>query len=255
MTKQHHNQPRNIFEGLRAGDLKGMVSHRFSIDKFTSKMGDDSNILVIAFKVHDKFPAIDLMEFIERGYPEVLDADMSTGEESDGGYSVFLEIERNDKAVDLLSTILQGIGRLCSIDTWRFKYFKDVAGHDFTKDTMKKEVPLSKSDYIARVKTQKVSDVSDVLNQGSAEIADIDESNNLTFSRPFSGDLTVKLESIGEYAQLKDQLLGKIQLDETAISQVAFLEKYLGNYEIHKIENKFLIRNGSKAVIIQKDRW
>ena len=34
-----------------------------------------------------------------------------------------------------------------------------------------------------------------------------------------------------------------------------FLAKYIGNYEINKIGNKFLIRNGERAVVIEKDRW
>jgi hypothetical protein len=34
-----------------------------------------------------------------------------------------------------------------------------------------------------------------------------------------------------------------------------FLAKYIGNYDINKIGNKFLIRNGDRAVVIEKDRW
>lgn len=58
-------------------------------------MGKDEDVVVISFKVKDKFPAIDLMEFIEKGYTFVLDADMSSGEERDGTYSVFVELERS----------------------------------------------------------------------------------------------------------------------------------------------------------------
>jgi hypothetical protein len=63
------------------------------------------------------------------------------------------------------------------------------------------------------------------------------------------------LLAVGDYNTLKDQVPGKISLDESSLSQVTFLEKFLGNYEIHKIDNKFLIRNGNQAVIIKKDTW
>jgi len=53
-------------------------------------MGEDRDIVVLGFHVRDKNPAADLMEFIERGYTYILDADMSTGEESDGQYQVFV---------------------------------------------------------------------------------------------------------------------------------------------------------------------
>ena len=75
-----------LLEGLRSKDLAGFVEPTFTIDQFTSKMGEDQNVIVLGFRVNDKHPATDLMEFIEKGYPFVLDADMSSGEERDGKY-------------------------------------------------------------------------------------------------------------------------------------------------------------------------
>ena len=36
-------------EGLKAGDLEGVVSNKFSVDQYKSKMGEDKNILVLGF--------------------------------------------------------------------------------------------------------------------------------------------------------------------------------------------------------------
>ena len=44
-------------EGLKAGDLDGVVAKRFSVDQFKSKMGDDRNIMVLAFSVDGQAPA------------------------------------------------------------------------------------------------------------------------------------------------------------------------------------------------------
>ena len=38
-------------EGLKAGDLEGVVNRRFSIDQYKSKMGEDRNIMVLSFVV------------------------------------------------------------------------------------------------------------------------------------------------------------------------------------------------------------
>ena len=154
-----------------------------------------------------------------------------------------------------LEAILRGISQLCDCRDWRFKYFKDIESHDFTVEAFEQFVPLTKDDYLERVKHQKVSDVKDVLDQGPATVADIDESNNLTFRKVYSGDLTVQLEAIGDYEELKESLQGGIQLDEASRGQTLYLEKYLGNYDINKINNKFLIRNKGKAVIISKGDW
>jgi hypothetical protein len=218
-------------------------------------MGNDEEIIVVAFKAKDKYPAIDLMEFIEKGYPFVLDADMSSGEEQDGDYRVFVEIERTGKAAFDVDELLQGVGRLCKVDDWKFKYFRDLEEHDFDKETFIQFVPLDVDDYKKRVKSQKISDASDVLDQGPAEVADIDESNNLTIRKQYAGDITIQLEAIGDYRTLEESLKGGLQLDESSNGQVLFLEKYLGNYEIHKINEKFILKNGNKAMIFRKDIW
>ena len=46
-----------VNEGLKAGDLEGVVSSRFSVDQFKSKMGEDRNIMVLAFTVDGVAPA------------------------------------------------------------------------------------------------------------------------------------------------------------------------------------------------------
>ena len=52
-----------VNEGLKAGDLEGVVEKRFSVDQFKSKMGDDKNILVLSFVVDGQAPARDLERF------------------------------------------------------------------------------------------------------------------------------------------------------------------------------------------------
>ena len=65
----------------------------------------------------------------------------------------------------------------------------------------------------------------------------------------------MELIALGAYDEIKEQIPGAIQLDEASRSQANFLEKYLGNYEIHKINGRFLIRNGMKGMIVKKDHW
>ena len=84
-------------EGLKAGDLDGVVSKRFSVDQFKSKMGDDRNIMVLAFTVDGQAPAKDLERFAETGYKEVLDADATPGTLEDGKHRVFVEFARVEK--------------------------------------------------------------------------------------------------------------------------------------------------------------
>jgi hypothetical protein len=87
-------------ENLKTHDLIDLVSHRVHIDEYKSKMGSDSDVVVLSFKVKGKEPGLDLVDFIEKAYPFVLDADVSSGELDDGEYLVFVELERRSRVVE-----------------------------------------------------------------------------------------------------------------------------------------------------------
>ena len=243
-----------LFEGLKPKDLKGFVSDTFTIDQYKSKMGEDKDVVVLGFKVNDKFPATDLMEFIEKGYPFVLDSDISSGEERDGHYQVFVEIERTKDLSKKLKDLLSGVSNLTDNWNWRFRYYKDFQGHDFTEEAIMEHVPLDDAAYQQKMLEIKNESVAEFFDKGTTEVA-IDEDNTMHVSKTYSGDVDMELLAMGDYETIKESLQGHIQLDEASQSQVNFLGKYLGDYEIYKIDNKFLIRNGNRAAIVKKERW
>ena len=77
---------------LQANDLKDMIYPVFEVDAYKSKMGSDSEIVVVSFSVNEKAIGEDLVNFIEKGYGFVLDADVSAGENEEGEYSIFVEM-------------------------------------------------------------------------------------------------------------------------------------------------------------------
>ena len=247
MQKQ---KPQQLNEGLRSKDLKDLVDEMFTVDQYRSKMGEDKDVVVLGFRVTEKNPAADLMEFLERGYQFILDADMSTGEEHDGRYQVFVEIERTENLPGQVEDLLRGVSQLTDIKEWRFRYQQSPKSIEYTKETIREHVPLNPMEYEQKVMEIKTTDVKEFFDQGTAEV-ELDENNNLTFTKPYSGDVKAKFISIGEYDLVKDTVPGALSLDESSQSQTVFLEKYLGNYEVNKIGDKFLIRNGKKAVVIK----
>ena len=242
-----HNR---LFEGLQKGDLINCVENSFTVDQFTSKMGNDRDVTVLRFRVKDKFPAIDMMEFIEKGYPFVLDADISSGEERDGHYSVFVEIERSKKLPGQIKNIIEGLSSLTNIQDWRFRFYKEVEGKDFSEESITESIPLTPEDYDINLNEQRTTDVKEFFDQGTAEVS-VDENLNVIFQKPYASPLSVELKYLGDYDEIKNNLPGAIQVDESSASQTVFLSKFLGNYEIHKINDEFLVRNGDRAAVIK----
>lgn len=245
---------KKLSEGLRSGDLDRYVSDLFTIDQYKSKMGEDKDVIVLSFKVKEKHPAIDLMEFIEKGYDFILDADMSAGEEHDGQYQVFVEIERTKKLAEQLDELLGGVAQLCNCKSWRFRYQKAPSSVEYSGQSLTEHVPLTPEAYESKMLEIKENDIKDFFDQGSVELQ-LTENNTLTFRRTFGGDIITKFVSIGPYQLVSDTLKGPLQLDESSQSECIFLAKYLGKYDIDKINNKFLIRNGNQAIVLEKTRW
>ena len=96
--------------GLQQKDLRDMVYRILEIDSFSSKMGEDKDIVTLSFSVKEHTAAQDLMNFVEKGYDFVLDADATSGEQADGTYKVLVELERNNKIQDNIMEIIDCVG-------------------------------------------------------------------------------------------------------------------------------------------------
>ena len=138
-----------LSEGLEQGDLDRLVHNKLHVDEFKSKMGSDADIIVLSFKVDGKEPARDLMNFIERGYDWILDADISSGELEDGQYLVFAELERDPAAAKYIYQLMSDIMNLTDTDlsVWKFQYRKNSREHDITSDNIADTIPMTPESY------------------------------------------------------------------------------------------------------------
>jgi hypothetical protein len=146
MHNKHYNDP--LFESLGFKDLEGMMKPTIHVDEFSSKMGDDDDIIVISFFVRDAQAAKDLMMWFEKGYDFVLDADRSPGEIKPGRYLVYVEIRRRSTAGGHVETLLNDLNTLTEFADaadWTMHYRgKNVP---FGRDTFDSTVPLTPKAY------------------------------------------------------------------------------------------------------------
>lgn len=153
--RQQHlqHQSSKLTEGLERGDLARLVHNELHIDEYKSKMGNDQDMVVVSFKIGGKDPAIDLVNFIEKGYDWVLDADTSAGEMDDGDYVVFVEIERTPKVPVQIMEMMDDLVHLTEneINEWRVRYYKDQKDHDLTVENLKSMIPSTPTDYARRI--------------------------------------------------------------------------------------------------------
>ena len=144
-----YNKINQLNENLEHNDLKRLVHPELHIDEYKSKMGDDSDVCVVSFKVSGKEPSADLVSFIEKGYEFVLDADVSSGEKEGGDYLVFVELERTEELPEQIITIMEDLMNLTEqeLSDWRVRYHKSSVDHDLTIESLKELIILSPEAY------------------------------------------------------------------------------------------------------------
>ena len=149
---------RTLAEGLQVGDLKNLVQPLISIDEYESKLGDDSQIIVVAFFVDDQDPASDLSRFIEKGDIPVLDSEVSPAPNEDGLYLVFVEVPREPEFPKLLMRLVASISGLTGEMPWRFKPYGHKTVEKLTADNLKKHVELDRNVIIRREKEKEAEE-------------------------------------------------------------------------------------------------
>jgi len=154
----YNNHPSPLFEGLQYKDLEGMMKPRVHIDEFSSKMGDDDDVIVVSFFVRSDQAAKDLMNWFEKGYDFVLDSDKSPGELKPNRYLVYVEIRRRSSAGAHVEELLKDLETLTEYDVndWTMHY--DGKSMPFSRDTFDRAVPLTPAEY-RKVKEKDLNEV------------------------------------------------------------------------------------------------
>jgi hypothetical protein len=237
-----------LSEGLRTHDLQEMIYPTFEVDTYRSKMGEDRDVCVLSFTAKDRGPARDMMEFIEKGYSFVLDADISSGENDRGEYTVFVELSRSPKLSENIQDLTYGIRKLTGIDDWKFKYHKNSGIVEANAEQLSSMIPSTPDMYDNMVHAVKVESVKKFFNKTLMDDLTIDN-NIITIHKPFGQK--IQLEWIKE-DDPQSIVEGAPSLDSDAMSEVFWLTKVIGDYNINKFQDKFLFTSSERAMLLRR---
>jgi hypothetical protein len=234
---------------LRAGDLRNLVDRVFEIDSFASKMGDDKNIVTLSFSVDGKDPGEDLVNFLEKGYSFILDADVTAGEQSDGTYKVFVELQRERGVHDNINEIVDGVKNIANIDSLKFRYYKDFRSRDASLEELKSSVPDNPDNYGMIATESNMNNFKNFFSRSFVESIDMKD-DVLTISKKYAQPLHFKFVDIGDSNEIITNL--KESLNVNDFGEVIFLIKYIGDYNITKYGDKLVFENENKALILKR---
>ena len=235
--------------GLQKEDLIYLVDNIVEIDSYKSKMGTDRDIVTIAFSVNGKEPAKDLENFVEKGYPFVLDADATAGEQSDGTYKVFVEIERDRHISDNILEIVDGVGKLADLDKFKFRYYKNFRSKPVEKAVLDSIIPQDAKAYEQKVNESNLENYKNFFNNSYLEELDMHD-DKLRIKKAYAEPLVFEFKDFGKKEEVLERLDEKINVNDFA--EVIYLCKYVGDYNITKYGDKLMFENADSALVLKR---
>lgn len=236
--------------GLRENDLQDLVVPMFEVDSYKSKMGSDKDICVMSFNVLEKGAADDLVQFIESGYNFVLDADATSGEQSDGYYRVFVEMEREDGIAKQIIELADGVSRLTG-SAFKYRYYKGFKPNELTIESLQDTVPTDPESYDELVNESNLNNFKNFFSNSYLNDIFMEDENDLIVKKIYADPLGFKVKDFGNTTEMLESIKEKINMNDYA--EILFLTKYLGDYNISKFGDKTItLEQADKMLVVER---
>jgi hypothetical protein len=167
---------RILTEGLDYHDLVGQIEPIVRVDEYVAKMGDDDEIVTLSFTVKGQQVGEDLVDWLERGYDFVLDAQVSDGEITPGKFLVFVELDRRTTVPEKICEMIEDMNTLTDLPLKEWTIIIGDNEIDADVQQMKSIMVLSPQDYrkihekdlnemrnLSGLETKKIYDKPDAL--------------------------------------------------------------------------------------------
>jgi hypothetical protein len=234
---------------LRQHDLKDMIYHILEIDSYKSKMGSDEEIVTVALSAKTKESANDMVNFFEKGYSFILDADATSGEQSDGTYKVFVEIERSKDIADQIVELANGLENLTGLKDVKFRYYKNFQSLPLEKTTLEATIPLDRDSYNSIVTETNLSNYKNFFNRSFVEdVSMLDDL--LTIKKAYADPVYFRFINFGDTVETLEAITESFNANDFA--EIIFLSKYVGDYNITKYGNKLTFENEGSTLVVER---
>ena len=236
--------------GLRSEDLKDLVHRIYEVDSYKSKMGEDKDIVVLSFSCLTEASAKDLMNFIEKGYPFVLDADTTSGEQSDGTYKVFVELEREKRIPEQILEIIDGVQKVAGIPEMKFRYYKSFKSMPSSMETLGETIPLDKEAYEVKINENHMDNVKNFFSKSYVDSVDLVNESTLVMKKLWADAIRFNVIDFGKTEDISKTVTESYNIN--SFPEIVFLTKYIGDFDIEKYGDKFLIENNGYSLVLTR---
>ena len=112
-------------------------------------------------------------------------------------------------------------------------------------------IPKNKDDYEVTIQENHMNNFSNFFGRSYLEQVSVDQ-EDIVFQKKYAEPLRMRISDFGAKAEVYDNIVGPIMLEGSSMSEIMYFTKYVGNYNITKIGDKFVFENGKYAVALEK---
>ena len=242
----YNNQHNQLNENLERYDLEHLVDGLFFVDRHVSKLGTDSEVATLTFRVGNKQAAQDLANYIEKVYDWVLDADASPGPDQFQKHAVFVEISRNPKIINQILKLLAEIENVANVVSWKFKYKKDPRTLDVNEENLLM-IPKTKDEYLEMIRSNAAESVKDFFADSNMHSIDVQENGIVTLTKRVNEWAPAQVIGFKILAitDAKPGSLTPSQLSRTVNGLIG------QNFVVEDRADKFIIYNGETSLEVK----
>ena len=224
--------------GLHTGDLQDTMLKKLSIDEYEPKTGDASEVLVLGFSLRESSQGQDLYNFLNSSIFEIRDVEVSPNPNPDNYYMVFVEIDRNDKVLENIRSIVTDVENISGKLPWIGKTHLNDDYLPLFDEGISQYVITDPEKYMTKeqFQQQKAEEqaVVDAKEESDNSIMEFLKSSNLLRASINNNTLEVedkfneaKLEVVG-FGEAKD-IMAEIGINESAIGDMDSTLKQFNN--------------------------
>ena len=156
-------------EGLDYHDLEGQMIPTVTVDEYAAHMGNDSEIVTLAFTIKSEAAGNDLVDWFERGYDFVLDAQVSEGEVKPGQFLVFVEMNRRSSVPKRIIELLDDLETLTAIPSKDWTIIVDEEEYSPEEEVLKQVITISPHDYREEVEVEE-EEINEMRERAGLEV-------------------------------------------------------------------------------------
>ncbi len=164
-------QNKLITEGLDFHDMEGQLIPTVTVDEYSAKMGEDRDIVTLAFVVKSEAAGNDLADWFEGGYDYVLDAQVSEGELEANRWLVFVEMNRRSTVPSRIVELLTDLKTLTNIKVkdWAIKVNEE--DHEPDEQILKQVIICNPNVYkVEKEEEDKLNEMREIAGLGAKKI-------------------------------------------------------------------------------------